>query len=609
MNEFLKLNWRVKDLADLEPQECFIKDEVVADSLIYKHCQKKRIFQRGKKQKNQIFQNKRFVPGGNVNIFTATKSTLDTFAHEHCLRALKLFQSGNNCSSHNAVDKFAIEMFQKLKPRIMEENAQYQSFVFDQWVKKDKEAIQGIKSSIYLHGKNAWVRKWQRIYFYPQFYREMRMFNMSFSENESIIEFKFINNVLELGTLAKFLNPNLKSECILKCVTLPSIEKTDILYSNLPVNEDKNVYDIIKKYDINLVISASSLKCISDNTDLKARWMIPFKVKLITTEKEDCDNSTKKVVFIDKPFSQNNISNLDLAYISFKHLIKTNFCQVEAFKFGQDEKTITPEDIENSSGVLGNDFESESYLNKHDNKIHHNVNYRIWNIKKTDCRNNLMKHKVKTTEFNVLIRSKLDACECHENGALQPVVLKPKLETQLRYGAKITSKSELAREWVSLFFTPYSNLYRVRLSPTSGEVICVDKCTIQKVAAEAQTHYQYKPQLSLGVLQKVFEELINLEPGDYLLQHLPKHEAFVAILKKDESSTSNDNFDFHAEYTNAVVDTAPKQWLPIDVNYILPSFETNKRLPGMFTPRTIINKPNKNKQNRRNQTKIREPLQ
>ena len=63
-------------------------------------------------------------------------------------------------------------------------------------------------------------------------------------------------------------------------------------------------------------------------------------------------------------------------------------------------------------------------------------------------------------------------------------------------------------------------------------MICIEKCNIQKVVAEAQTHYQYKPQLALGVLQKVFEETAKLEPGNYLLQHLPKHEAFVSILKE-----------------------------------------------------------------------------
>lgn len=44
-------------------------------------------------------------------------------------------------------------------------------------------------------------------------------------------------------------------------------------------------------------------------------------------------------------------------------------------------------------------------------KIYKNVSYKLWNVKKTDCQNNLLKRNHKNVEFNVLIRSKLDACE------------------------------------------------------------------------------------------------------------------------------------------------------------------------------------------------------
>lgn len=44
-------------------------------------------------------------------------------------------------------------------------------------------------------------------------------------------------------------------------------------------------------------------------------------------------------------------------------------------------------------------------------KVYKNVSYKLWNVKKTDCQNNLLKRSHKNVEFNVLIRSKLDACE------------------------------------------------------------------------------------------------------------------------------------------------------------------------------------------------------
>lgn len=50
-----------------------------------------------------------------------------------------------------------------------------------------------------------------------------------------------------------------------------------------------------------------------------------------------------------------------------------------------------------------------------------------------------------------------------ENGNLFPVILMPKTEQQLMLGANILSKSELSRAYTSLYFTPYSQLYRGKI--------------------------------------------------------------------------------------------------------------------------------------------------
>jgi hypothetical protein len=65
-----------------------------------------------------------------------------------------------------------------------------------------------------------------------------------------------------------------------------------------------------------------------------------------------------------------------------------------------------------------------------------------------------------------------------------------------------------------------------------SEIISVEKCTIQKVFSEAVTQHNYKPILGLGVLQKVLSELVKLNCGNYILQHLPKHESFVSVMKQ-----------------------------------------------------------------------------
>ncbi|XP_060528734.1 uncharacterized protein LOC132703476 isoform X2 [Cylas formicarius] len=440
--------------------------------------------------------------------------------------------------------------------------------------------------------------RWKNLGLYPRFYNEKCSFNMKFNENENIIDFTCTHNVLEMGTLARFSHPDLRSPCRLQKANLPNLEDNHHFNSKLPVSRDENIMNLLQQFEVDIVISFSALKCITDSSDLKNKWLIPIVVKKIKIQRENEPERSKKIVFLDKRCSYTETSNVDFAHLSFKRLIRTNFCQFEAFKYDKQETSVsTSEETRNKSSTV-NENADEAFREKNCNKIHHNATYRIWNIKKTDCQNNLMKNKSKSLEINVLVRSKLDACECNENNTLQPVILYPKLEMQLNFGANIPSKSELAREWTSLFFTPYSNLYRVRISPLTNEVICVERCTIQKVVTEAQTHYNYKPHLGLGILQKVFEKLQMLEPGNYLLQHLPKHEAFVAVLKECQES-GGDRFDLHSEQEKIVTDSLPKDWLPIDVNFVLPSFDIARRMPGMFSPRKKFNKVKKKKKGKK----------
>lgn len=121
-----------------------------------------------------------------------------------------------------------------------------------------------------------------------------------------------------------------------------------------------------------------------------------------------------------------------------------------------------------------------------------------------------------------------------ENNSLSPVVIRPKIEQQLQYGANICTKSELAKDWTALFFRIYSSLYRARLYSPNTEVIDMEKCSLHKVNLEAQTHYNYKPILGLGVLEKIMTELKTFEPGHYLLQHLPKYGSFLTAFKESD---------------------------------------------------------------------------
>lgn len=132
------------------------------------------------------------------------------------------------------------------------------------------------------------------------------------------------------------------------------------------------------------------------------------------------------------------------------------------------------------------------------------------------------------------------------------------MEYQLGLGGSISTKSELSKEWTSLFFRPYSKLYRgkksqwkqnwlsiiktkhinyvvfllVRTDFITSEVVMVENCTMQKINTEAMTQYEYKPHQRLGVMYKIFIELSKLCPGNYLLRHVPKQGPFVAVLKE-----------------------------------------------------------------------------
>lgn len=144
--------------------------------------------------------------------------------------------------------------------------------------------------------------------------------NMTFDENESIIDYKCLCNVLDVvsvltmlccfcthfffkGTVAKFSFPNVKSAFRLDINSLPAAESTRGTYSNVSgiysnlqlltkcqcyilVSEDVNVKTILEnRSDIDLVVPLSTLKCIANGSNLKRKWMIPFSVKTLTVSK------------------------------------------------------------------------------------------------------------------------------------------------------------------------------------------------------------------------------------------------------------------------------------------------------------------------------------
>lgn len=64
------------------------------------------------------------------------------------------------------------------------------------------------------------------------------------------------------------------------------------------------------------------------------------------------------------------------------------------------------------------------------------------------------------------------------------------------------------------------------------EVVTTERCTMQKINNEANSLYNYKPHLSLGLLYSLLAELTELVPGNYLLKHADKDGPFLTLLEE-----------------------------------------------------------------------------
>ncbi|CAH0556148.1 unnamed protein product [Brassicogethes aeneus] len=578
MEEFLKIKWTIDDPSELEKQPEFIKEEVLSQSLIYKNFDKpiKELFVNPLKKNKKVLtvNGKKCIPGEQHYFEHKEFSFLNEKQHEHCLKAYELLRSGKSPADYSESETFFINTFNELKPKIIQENELYQKKCMALW-KNNVVSLKPVNCSNNNYTKYIWTEQCNRYLNYGPKFKEISSISLTYTEEDGAVEYKCLSNILEVGILAKFTHPSFKTKCLLPTNSLP--RQTAKMTSQLEVSKDKHIKKLLEHHKIDVVISNGGLKCLMDNTNPKSIWDIPILVKEIEIN-QDCKTFKKKVVFIDKPLPIKTPNRLDIINICMKKLIKTNLCEYEAFQYPVPD---IPADM---NAEERNKLEHQGNVEKK-RIIHHNAQYRLWNIKKVKNQHNLLKNTNEDSNINLLIRSKLTGCEIGENGALMPVILRPKTEQQLKLGANIPSKSDLSREWTSLFFTPYSNLYRARVNTNPAELVKIEKCSIQKVVNEAWVHYKYKPHFGLGVLQKILGELLKLDYGEYLLHHVPKSGAFASLMKKcDESAPDGLNLSnlFEERNVDLTLDNIP--WLPIDVNFVLPVLEAKNRLPAMFTP-------------------------
>lgn len=589
MEAFLKMKWPNRDMELKEKAiSTFIPDELVDDLYLAKHLKSPMNFN---SNSNHEIQTK-YCPGLDYQFLHTIKSNLDKWQQMQCLKALMIYQTEKQNLTKE--DKQLLDTYNNLKPLIYEENEKFQQTVKKHWTNRKSNPFLIGKPQLRLFSVSCMKGKLPNVRNYPKLYKHKSMVSISYGANDEKLEMVQVQNLLEMGDIGKFQIPSLKSKFEFKIGSLPEVPKMVKLNSKLPVSKDKNIDNIVENFNTNIVISSSGLKRLIDFTDLNDIWNIPVVVKQVNFKRADNVIEKRNIVFIDKPCPRTT-TIMSLNEKGHKMLLKTNFCQFEAFSYDLVENEIENSLVQSidlieklEHDILGEnkaEIPKTEESNEVENTIHHNVSYRLWELKqKFEDNKDLMKRTASIRPISVLVRTKLDGCEQTDNGTIRPVIVVPKLEYQLEYGARIPSKSELAKQWASVFFRPYSALYRVLIHAYTSEIITVQSCDATKIINEACTYYNYNPNYGLGVLYKVFSSLMSLTPGNYLLHHTPEHGPFIDLMDTTETMRKGvyNLHNYYKKFKTKPISEKERPWWPIDTNFVLPAHIELQQMPGLF---------------------------
>ncbi|XP_023703080.1 little elongation complex subunit 2 isoform X2 [Cryptotermes secundus] len=216
-----------------------------------------------------------------------------------------------------------------------------------------------------------------------------------------------------------------------------------------------------------------------------------------------------------------------------------------------------------------------------------NVSYKVWKLSKDeghtgDWKEGFLKGDNSNREIKVLVRCKVDGCEIKDK-KIQRYCVVPKLEYQTEYGAQCLTRSELTRQWISLYVRPGADLYRVRVNACTSEVMMIEQQSLHEVAQQAG----HPNSTAFGTLYSLLLGLVDLEPGAYLLSHTPKLGAFANL----RQSVGHGRFKLHDMYkidpkATSVIEGS--LWIPIDHNVVTPFHRACDRVPGTFPPTLFI---------------------
>ncbi|XP_011708117.1 PREDICTED: little elongation complex subunit 2-like isoform X1 [Wasmannia auropunctata] len=582
-----------------------------------------------KDENNSSVLERSYVPGiRRLSTYFPRRSHLDKAEQAMCLRVL-LRLADTEKKKLTDEEKKELQQYMALKEKISEEQKEFLEFVKSVW----NDSVWHVKCFAFMNSK--WKMKRQKMAKLPRNYVEsltipLSVQDVNFEMKDIIVGFV---SCLREGSFSNVVLPKLDCRCRLNMEPdalrdrFPAYLAPDKVtqHFRLPVSEDTYCESLAVETGADFVISSSGLKCLLNNVDPEhssGSWLVPVVVR---------SHRGKNIIYVDKKLPSVIATIPQKNTWVYKYILRYYFVGTndesdeepseETKRFRQTkedkpEKAAYHSDSDNDSN--SNDYlkvyEEDLYASntdagksdnlasgKTDSKIddelgelddlasgetnlktneQQNVSYNLFMIGPVNFEQTI--HGVK--KYKILVRTKTDGIEMLSNNKSQPLMLAPKLEHQLEYGAEAITLEEGMHQWASLKFRPNTSLARVRIEASTGEIIQIERHTEMSLSNEIKRLYNVKVENSLSILHNIIDGLSSLTPGQYIMQHIPQSGPFAYVYKH----TTNDRkttFDLNSVYCSNKFHTVPKTpWPRIDNMLITPSLRCFQRMPAMFFP-------------------------
>ncbi|XP_028050349.1 uncharacterized protein LOC105838508 [Monomorium pharaonis] len=605
-------------------------------------------FEDKKLQKAKNGDERPYVPGIRTSFRFPRQSYLNKAEQACCLRVILRLSNKESTSTTNGLkESREYHQYLDMQEIISKEQKEFLEFAMHKWDDTFKWSIKCMKFIA-----KKWKAKMRRFQTkLPRYYVELKNIPLSVQKinfQNKEIKVTAISCLRQSTAISELTLPlldrpymlNMEPEKLLEKYPPCNASNKVTKHFELPVSEDTCCESLAIETGADFVISSSGLKCLMSNVDPNhsTSWLIPVVVK---------SHHGKNTVYVDKRLPPTIATVPQKNTWVYKYILRDYFTDVKnkAKHMKEDKLEEKAGNYSDTESDLANDhlkiYEEDLYSlhddlylsdedksekssdpasDKVDSKIdeQQNVSYNLKTDEpgksddlassKTDSEIDTQKNvfynffkigpvasldyeriKTEIKEYKMLVRTKIDGKEMLSNGHLQSLILAPKMEHQLSFGAEATTLEEGLHQWASLKFNPKTSLARVRIAADTSEVIQIEKHTLMSLGVEIKRLYNVKVEDSLSILHNIIEGLSSLTPGQYIMQHIPQSGPFAYVYK--QADYRKDAFDLHTICQSATFETTPKTpWPPIDIMMTTPAIKCFQRMPAMFRPN---NHPNK----------------